>query len=240
MEAEASSQHWESEAKEAVERAVRAKAERDAARHEVSMAKLNAKVAGSTWAQVESELTRVQRALAASKDARQKGESALTGAQHALAASEEAQRKAEDEVSRLADERVSLLLELEASKDELIGVWTEASKEKKALEEAVKAGFEVIFNFGYGCCAFARNICGSESVIPDRMSDTLKPLPPEFFINPCCPPSATPGVHTVDPNVDVREAGKSPPVVEVGLGTQSDSPIRVIGEDEEPDAAGGN
>ena len=31
----------------------------------------------------------------------------------------------------LADEQVSLLLELGASKDELIAVWAEASKEKK-------------------------------------------------------------------------------------------------------------
>ena len=90
----------------------------------------------------------------------------------------------EDEVSHLADERVSLLLELGASKDELSVFWVKASKEKKALEEAFDAGFDVIFNYGYGCCAFTHNICGSELVIPDGMPDTSKPLPPEFFINP--------------------------------------------------------
>ena len=37
-----SSRHWESEAKEAIERAVRAEAERDVARHEASMARLDA------------------------------------------------------------------------------------------------------------------------------------------------------------------------------------------------------
>ena len=42
-----SSRRWESKAKEVVERAVRAKAERDAARHEASMARLDTKVAGS-------------------------------------------------------------------------------------------------------------------------------------------------------------------------------------------------
>ena len=102
IEAKASSRRWESEAKEAVERAVRVEAERDVARHEASMARLDAEAVESTWAQVESKLARVLHALAASEDARQKGESALTGAQHALAASEEDRRKVEDEASCLA------------------------------------------------------------------------------------------------------------------------------------------
>ena len=54
-----SSWRWESEAKEAIERAVRAEAERDAAHHEESMARLDVEAAGSTWAQVEYELARV-------------------------------------------------------------------------------------------------------------------------------------------------------------------------------------
>ena len=66
MEAEASLRHWESKAKEAVERVVRVEAERDAACHEASMAKLNAEAAGNARVQVESELARVQYALAAS------------------------------------------------------------------------------------------------------------------------------------------------------------------------------
>ena len=52
MEAEASSGYWELEAKEAVERAVRAEAESDAARHEASMARLVVEAVGSAWAQV--------------------------------------------------------------------------------------------------------------------------------------------------------------------------------------------
>ena len=31
------------------------------------------------------------------------------------------------------------------------------------MEEDFDIGFDVIFNYGYGCCAFAHNICGSES-----------------------------------------------------------------------------
>ena len=219
MEVEASSRRWESEANETIEKAVLVEAERDATRHEASMARLDAEATGSTRMQVESELARVQ---------------------HALAASAEAWRKAEDEANRLADERVSLLLELGASKDELSAFQAEASKEKNAMEEAFDVGFDVIFNYGYGCCAFVHNICGSEPVIQDGMLDTSKPLPPKFFINPRCPPGAALGVPTTDPDSDVREAGKSLPTVEVGLSIQYDSPFRVTGENEEPDASGGN
>ena len=55
-EAESNSKRWESEAREATDRAVHAEAERDAAHHEVAMARLEVEVAGSSQAQVESEL----------------------------------------------------------------------------------------------------------------------------------------------------------------------------------------
>ena len=118
----------------------RAKVERDAARHEASMACVDADTAGSARAKVESELARVQNALAVSKEAR---------------------RKMEDDASLLAIERVSLLLELGTSKNKVSALQAQALKEKKALEEAYKESFDVIFNYGYGCCAFAHNICGS-------------------------------------------------------------------------------
>ena len=240
MEAEASSCRWESEAKEAVERVVRAEAERDTARHEALMARLDAEAAGRACAQVESELAKVQHALAALEDAWQKGQFELTGVQHALAALEEARWKAEDKANFLVDERVSLLLELGARKDEFSAFRAKASKEKKALKEAFNAGFDVIFNYDYGSCAFAHYICGSEPVIPNGMSDMSKPLPPEFFINPRYPPGAALGVPTTDPDADVKEAGKSLLADEVGLSIQSYSPVRVTGENEEPNASGGN
>ena len=62
MEAKSNSRHWELEAKEAIERAVRAEAGRDVAHHEVVMARLETEAAGSALTQVEYELTRVQRA----------------------------------------------------------------------------------------------------------------------------------------------------------------------------------
>ena len=67
----------------------RAEVERDVAHHEDSMACMDADAAGSARAKVESELSRVQNALA------------------------------KDEASCLAIERVSLLLELGTSKDEV-------------------------------------------------------------------------------------------------------------------------
>ena len=123
---------------------------RDAARHEVAMAQLDTEAAGSARAQVEYELARVQHALVASEDAKRKLESELDGVKQALAASGEAWRKVEEEANRLTDERVSLLLELGASKDKLSTFREKASKEKKALEAKFDVGFDVIFNYGYG------------------------------------------------------------------------------------------
>ena len=74
----------------------------------------------------------------------------------------------EDEASCLAVERVSLLLEqvyllieLGTSKDEVSSLQAQALTKKKALKEAYEEGFDVIFNYGSSCCAFAHNICGS-------------------------------------------------------------------------------
>ena len=63
-EAELTCRRLELEAKESAERAPRAEAERDAARHEAAMAKLQIEGAVNTRAQVDSKLARVQRALA--------------------------------------------------------------------------------------------------------------------------------------------------------------------------------
>ena len=104
IEAKSKSRRLESEAREVVDRAVRAEAERDAAHHEVAMTRLEIEETGNAWAQVESELARVQHALTATKDAQQKVEFELDVAQQALVASGEACRKAEEETSRLTDE----------------------------------------------------------------------------------------------------------------------------------------
>ena len=208
MEAESKLRRLELEAREAAERATHAEAERDVARHKVAMARLEIDVVGSTRAQMESELARVQRALAASEDTRRKMESELDVAQQALAAFGDACRTTEKEASRLTDERVSLLVELGASKDELSAFLIEVSKEKKALEAEYDAGFEAIFNYGYGCCAFMHNICGSKPKIPNGMPGMSKPLTPEFFVNPRWPPIAIPTEAGVAPKAGVNERFK--------------------------------
>ena len=133
IEAKSKARSLELEAREAGEREARAEAERDTTRHEVAMARLEIQAAGGTRAQMESDLARVQRALAASEDTRRKVEYELDRAQQALAISGEAWWKAEEEVSRLTDERVSLLVELGASKDKLSAFHAEVSREKKVL-----------------------------------------------------------------------------------------------------------
>ena len=68
---ESRSLRWEQEAKESIEKVAQAEAERDDARYEASMAYMDDDAAGSARAKVESELARVQNALAVSEEARQ-------------------------------------------------------------------------------------------------------------------------------------------------------------------------
>ena len=118
-----------------------------------------------------------------------------------MAASGEACWTAEEETSWLTDERVSLLVELGASKDELSAFRAEVDKEKKVLE----AEYDAIFNYGYGCYAFKHNICGSKPKIPDGMPGTLEPLNLEFFVNPRCPSVVVPVGAVVAPKAGFSE-----------------------------------
>ena len=81
-------------------------------------------------------------------------------------------------------------MELGSCKDEISAIRAEALRENEALREAYEGGLNMIFNYGYGCCAFTHNICCSHPEVPNGMLDTSNPLSPEFFINPQCPPSA--------------------------------------------------
>ena len=67
---------------------------------------------GSARVQMESELTRVQRALTNSEGVQLKAKSELDPVQQALATAREACRKAEEEICRLTEERLSLIKEL--------------------------------------------------------------------------------------------------------------------------------
>ena len=133
---------------------------------------------------MESELTRVQRAFTTSEGARLKAESELDSAQQALDAAKEACRKAKEEICRLTDERLSLIMEIRVGKEELAAFQVKASAKREAMEAEFDASSDVIFNYGYGYCTFAHDICGSKPMIPCGMPDMSKSLPPEFFVNP--------------------------------------------------------
>ena len=187
---------------------------------------------------MESELAQIQRALAASEDARWKMESKLDVAQQALVASREACRTAEEEASRLTDERVSLLIELGASKDELSAFRAEVAKEKKALEAEYEVVFEAIFNYGYGCCAFAHNTCGTNPKIPDGMPSTSEPLTPVFFVNPRCPLVVVLVGVVVAPKAGVSEEVKHSPTAGAQVKHNPDSLSMVADERKDLGASG--
>ena len=114
----------------------------------------------------------------------------LARVQEALVAAEEGKCKAEVEVetARLEVERTSLLLELGATKDEVSSLHSQAGRDKEAMEEEYQKGLEAILSYGYECCVFKHNICGDHPKVLEGMPDSTDPLPPEFFVNPGCPP----------------------------------------------------
>ena len=95
-----------------------------------------------------------------------------------MASPKEAYRRAEEENNRLTDERLSLFMELRAIKEDFAAFREKSSMEKSVLEAEFDASSDVIFNYGYGCCAFAHDIRGSKTMIPTEMPNTSMPLLP--------------------------------------------------------------
>ena len=195
----------ELEGKESAENAARAEAERDAVRHEAEMAKLQIEGVVNTRAQVESELARVQHALAIAENALLKAESERGVAQEALAVAGEACRKAEEENSRLADERLALVMELGTIKDDFATFREKVVADKETMDAKLDASDDTLFNYGYGCCVFTHNICGSKPQIQDGMPDPSVPLTPEFFANLRCPLSISSAAPAPDPAAVSKE-----------------------------------
>ena len=106
-------------------------------------------------------------------------------------------------------------MEVGAGKEELAAFQAKATTEREVMEAEFNASSDVIFNYGYGCCAFTHDICGSMPMIP------AEPLPPEFFFNLRCPPRASsdpPGATIVR-----EEPPASSPLVAVnGIDTLSE------------------
>ena len=78
-------------------------------------------------------------------------------------------------------------MEFGASKEDLSAFQAKMTKERKAMESEFDMSSDMIFDYGYDCCAFAHNICGSKPMIPAGMPDMSKPLPLEFFYQPSMP-----------------------------------------------------
>ena len=108
----------ELEARESSKRATRAEAKRDVACHEAAMDKLATEGAVNARAQIEFELAWVQRALALAEEACRRAEFEHGAAREALATVGEACKKAEEENGRLAYEKLALVIELGAVKNE--------------------------------------------------------------------------------------------------------------------------
>ena len=119
--------------------------------------------------------------------------------QEALAAAGEACKKAEGENSHLADEKLVLVIELGALKDEYVAFRDKVAVDKEAIEAEFDSSGDTLFNYSFGCCAFMYNISGSKPQISDGMPNPSVPLTTEFFANPRCPPSASVAVFALNP-----------------------------------------
>ena len=191
------------------------------------MVRLEIEAAGSARAQVELELSRVQSALSISKGGRLKAESELGSIKQALVATKEACRRVEEENGHLTDERMSLLVELGTAKNDFADFRERSFVERLAIEAAFDASNDVIFNYGYGCCAFAHDIRGSKLKIPPGMPDTSTPLTPEFFVNPRCPSGSSFALSTAEPVETAEEAlaDKGLPSAEGGVDILLEPPV---------------
>ena len=103
----------------------------------------------------------------------------LAQAQGALAVEEEAKLKVEMETALLEVEWMSLLLEIGAEKDEVCSLQSQAGNDKEAMEKDYQKALEVIFAYGYGCCAFKNNIFGDHPEVLNGMPDSSVSLPLE-------------------------------------------------------------
>ena len=68
----------------------------------------------------------------------------------------------EEENSRLTDKGISLILELGTIKDDFAALQEKVVADGEAMEVEFDASGDTLFNYGYGCCVFTHNICGSK------------------------------------------------------------------------------
>ena len=151
-----------------------------------------------------------------------------------MAATGEACKKAEEENSHLAEEKLALVIELGAVKDDFAVFREKAVADREMMEAAFDSSGNTLFNYGYGCCAFAHNICGRKLEIMDGMPNPSIPLTADFFANPRCPPGALAAASSLDPVVVSGEdrSTNSPTATgeEVALSTEAVLPTNLLAE----------
>ena len=91
----------------------------------------------------------------------------------------------------MADEKLALAIELEAMNDEFAAFRDKAVADTETMEAEFDSSGDTLFNYGYGCCSFKYNICGSKPQIPDGMPNPSVLLTAEFFANPRFPLGAS-------------------------------------------------
>ena len=88
------------------------------------------------------------------------------------------------------------------------------------MEEDYQKALELIFAYGYECCAFKHNICGDQLKVPDGMPDSSNPLHQDFFVNLGCPPTpAATKAKTAkeDPSEAAKELEESASIGDLSL-----------------------
>ena len=123
-----------------------------------------------------------------------------------MVVAKEACQRVEEENDRLTDERLSLLMELGATKDDFAAFREKCFAERSELEVEFDASSDVIFNYSYDCCAVEHDIRGSKPKIPPGMPNTSARLTPEFFVNPRCPPGSSFALSTAKPIETAEES----------------------------------
>ena len=108
-------------------------------------------------------------------------------------------------------------------KDEFAVFQKKAAADRETMEAEFDSSGNELFNYGYGCCIFTHNICGSKPQIPYGMSDPSFPLTPYFFANPCCPPSISSAAPGLDPTISSEE--EHPETSPTAAGEEANLPI---------------
>ena len=120
------------------------------------------KGAVNTRAQIEFELSRVQRAIELVENACQRAESEHGVAREALDLEGEACRMAEKENGYLANERLALVTELGNIKDDFAAFRKKAVADREMMEAEFDSSGDALFKYCYGFCVLTHNICMSK------------------------------------------------------------------------------